>query len=152
MVFCPGSEPAGARAGAATIRHRRSSGAPSDTRTQGDHVRLRDHPYDATHLGHAATYLAFDLIHRLWLDLGHDVQYVQNVTDVDDPLFERADRDGVDWRELADREVKLFRADMEALRVLPPHDYVAATEAVAEMVELIEKCWRPEPRTRSTRK
>ncbi|KAA1249748.1 cysteine--1-D-myo-inosityl 2-amino-2-deoxy-alpha-D-glucopyranoside ligase [Mycobacterium simiae] len=96
-------------------------------------------PYDATHLGHAATYLAFDLIHRLWLDLGHDVHYVQNVTDVDDPLFERADRDGVDWRELSEREVNLFRADMTALRVLPPRDYVAATEAVAEVVELIEK-------------
>ncbi|BBX96837.1 L-cysteine:1D-myo-inositol 2-amino-2-deoxy-alpha-D-glucopyranoside ligase [Mycobacterium lacus] len=96
-------------------------------------------PYDATHLGHAATYLAFDLVHRLWLDLGHDVYYVQNITDVDDPLFERADRDGVDWRDLAGREVGLFREDMAALRVLPPHDYVAATETVAEMVELIEK-------------
>ncbi|QLL05481.1 cysteine--1-D-myo-inosityl 2-amino-2-deoxy-alpha-D-glucopyranoside ligase [Mycobacterium vicinigordonae] len=96
-------------------------------------------PYDATHLGHAATYLAFDLIHRLWLDLGHDVHYVQNVTDVDDPLFERADRDGVDWRELGDREVELFRADMTALRVLPPREYVGATEAIAEIVEFIEK-------------
>jgi L-cysteine:1D-myo-inositol 2-amino-2-deoxy-alpha-D-glucopyranoside ligase len=96
-------------------------------------------PYDATHLGHAATYLAFDLIHRLWLDLGHEVHYVQNVTDVDDPLFERAERDGVDWRDLAEREVALFRADMEALRVLPPYEYVGATEAVPEMVELIEK-------------
>jgi L-cysteine:1D-myo-inositol 2-amino-2-deoxy-alpha-D-glucopyranoside ligase len=96
-------------------------------------------PYDATHLGHAATYLAFDLIHRLWLDLGHDVHYVQNVTDVDDPLFERADRDGVDWRDLAEREVALFRADMAALRVLPPRDYVGATEAIAEIVELVEK-------------
>lgn len=96
-------------------------------------------PYDATHLGHAATYLTFDLIHRQWLDLGHDVQYVQNVTDVDDPLFERADRDGVDWRELADREVALFREDMTALRVLPPHEYVGATEAIPEMVELVEK-------------
>ena len=47
-------------------------------------------PYDATHLGHAATYLAFDLVHRLWLDAGHRVHYVQNVIDVDDPLFERA--------------------------------------------------------------
>ena len=47
-------------------------------------------PYDATHLGHAATYLAFDLVHRQWLDLGHDVHYVQNVTDIDDPLLERA--------------------------------------------------------------
>ena len=62
-------------------------------------------PYDSTHLGHAATYLTFDLVHRMWLDLGHDVHYVQNVTDVDDPLFERAARDGVDWRDLADREI-----------------------------------------------
>src|SRR5207245_8801646 len=50
-------------------------------------------PYDATHLGHAATYLAFDLINRQWRDNGHDVHYVQNVTDVDDPLLERAKRD-----------------------------------------------------------
>src|ERR1700727_1578717 len=76
-------------------------------------------PYDATHLGHAATYLAFDLIHRLYLDIGHDVHYVQNVTDVDDPLFERAERDGVDWRDLAAREVALFCRDMVALRVQP---------------------------------
>ena len=96
-------------------------------------------PYDATHLGHAATYLAFDLIHRVWLDLGHDVHYVQNVTDIDDPLFERAARDGVDWRDLAEREVTLFRDDMAALRILPPHEYVGATEAIAEMVELVEK-------------
>jgi L-cysteine:1D-myo-inositol 2-amino-2-deoxy-alpha-D-glucopyranoside ligase len=96
-------------------------------------------PYDATHLGHAATYVAFDLVHRQWLDLGHDVHYVQNVTDVDDPLFERAARDGVDWRELGDREVALFRADMAALRVLPPTEYVGATEAIPEVVELIEK-------------
>jgi L-cysteine:1D-myo-inositol 2-amino-2-deoxy-alpha-D-glucopyranoside ligase len=96
-------------------------------------------PYDATHLGHAATYLAFDLVHRVWLDGGHRVQYVQNITDIDDPLFERADRDGVDWRQLADRETALFRADMEALRVLPPHDYIGATEAINEIVELVEK-------------
>ncbi len=96
-------------------------------------------PYDATHLGHAATYLAFDLIYRIWLDTGHRVHYVQNITDVDDPLFERAERDGVDWRELAERETELFRADMAALRVLPPHDYVAATETIAEVVELVEK-------------
>src|ERR1700730_9072625 len=96
-------------------------------------------PYDATHLGHAATYLTFDLTQRLWLDLGHEVHYVQNVTDVDDPLFERANRDGLEWRELAAREVSLFREDMTALRVLPPREYVAATEAVAEVVELVEK-------------
>jgi L-cysteine:1D-myo-inositol 2-amino-2-deoxy-alpha-D-glucopyranoside ligase len=96
-------------------------------------------PYDATHLGHAATYLTFDLVHRYWLDAGHDVQYVQNVTDVDDPLFERAARDGIDWRALGDRETELFRQDMTALRVLPPHDYVGAVESIAEVVELVEK-------------
>ncbi len=96
-------------------------------------------PYDATHLGHAATYLAFDLVNRVWLDHGHRVHYVQNVTDVDDPLFERADRDGIDWRDLGARETDLFRADMAALRVLPPQDYVAATEAIPEVVEMVEK-------------
>jgi len=96
-------------------------------------------PYDATHLGHAATYLTFDLVNRLWRDAGHRVHYVQNVTDVDDPLFERADRDGIDWRELAARETQLFRDDMTALRVVPPQDYVAATDAIDEVVEVIEK-------------
>ena len=79
-------------------------------------------PYDATHLGHAATYLAFDLIHRYWRDRGHHVHYVQNVTDVDDPLLERAIRDQDDWVMLGMRETALFREDMEALRVLPPPD------------------------------
>jgi L-cysteine:1D-myo-inositol 2-amino-2-deoxy-alpha-D-glucopyranoside ligase len=96
-------------------------------------------PYDATHLGHAATYLAFDLVYRVWLDNGHRVHYVQNVTDVDDPLFERAERDGVDWRDLGTRETQLFRDDMAALGVLPPQDYVAATEAIDEVVEMVEK-------------
>ncbi|MDV6229595.1 cysteine--1-D-myo-inosityl 2-amino-2-deoxy-alpha-D-glucopyranoside ligase [Rhodococcus cercidiphylli] len=96
-------------------------------------------PYDATHLGHAATYLTFDLINRLWRDAGMDVHYVQNVTDVDDPLFERADRDGEDWRDLGAREIELFRADMEALRVLPPRDYIGAVESVDEVVELVGK-------------
>ena len=96
-------------------------------------------PYDATHLGHAATYLTFDLVNRMWRDAGHQVHYVQNVTDVDDPLFERAARDGIDWRELGDRETQLFRDDMTALRVLPPQDYVAATAAIDEVVEVVEK-------------
>ncbi|ANW65394.1 cysteine--1-D-myo-inosityl 2-amino-2-deoxy-alpha-D-glucopyranoside ligase [Mycobacterium sp. djl-10] len=96
-------------------------------------------PYDATHLGHAATYLTFDLVYRVWLDAGHRVHYVQNITDIDDPLFERAERDGIGWRELGDRETQLFRDDMAALRVLPPRDYIGATEAIGEVVELVEK-------------
>lgn len=96
-------------------------------------------PYDATHLGHAATYLAFDLVNRVWRDNGHEVAYVQNVTDVDDPLFERADRDGEDWIVLGMRETALFREDMTALRVLPPAHYVGVVEAVGEIAELVEK-------------
>jgi L-cysteine:1D-myo-inositol 2-amino-2-deoxy-alpha-D-glucopyranoside ligase len=96
-------------------------------------------PYDATHLGHAATYLAFDLVNRLWRDAGHAVHYVQNVTDIDDPLLERAERDGEDWVVLGMRETALFREDMEALRVLPPDHYIGAVESVGEVVEMVEK-------------
>ncbi|WIV56289.1 cysteine--1-D-myo-inosityl 2-amino-2-deoxy-alpha-D-glucopyranoside ligase [Amycolatopsis nalaikhensis] len=94
-------------------------------------------PYDATHLGHAATYLAFDLVHRLWRDGGHDVHYVQNVTDLDEPLLERAERDHEDWMALGRRETALFRADMAALRVLPPREFVGAVEAIPEIAEMI---------------
>ncbi|MGY1717700.1 cysteine--1-D-myo-inosityl 2-amino-2-deoxy-alpha-D-glucopyranoside ligase [Blastococcus sp. SYSU DS0552] len=96
-------------------------------------------PYDATHLGHAATYLAFDLVNRVWRDAGHAVHYVQNVTDVDDPLLERAARDGEDWIVLAMRETALFREDMTALRVLPPEDYVGAVESIPRIVAYIEQ-------------
>lgn len=96
-------------------------------------------PYDATHLGHAATYLAFDLVHRYWRDAGHQVHYVQNVTDVDDPLLERAIRDQDDWVVLGMRETALFREDMESLRVLPPRDFVGAVEAIGEIVEVVAK-------------
>jgi len=121
-------------------------------------------PYDATHMGHAATYTAWDLLVRAWLDAApetsqtpetpdpqetretpesaqigdapgtlpsrYTVIYVQNVTDVDDPLLERAERDGQDWRELARRETQRYREDMEALRVLPPTHLIGAVEAL----------------------
>ena len=60
-------------------------------------------PYDATHIGHANTYVAFDLLNRIWRDAGLEVDYVQNVTDVDDPLLERAPATGMDWQQLAER-------------------------------------------------
>ncbi len=96
-------------------------------------------PYDATHLGHAATYLAFDLLVRVWKDQGLEVLYVQNVTDIDDPLLERAARDGVRWQDVAERETDLFRADMTSLRVLPPTWYVGAVEAMDEIAALVER-------------
>ncbi|MEV4383146.1 cysteine--1-D-myo-inosityl 2-amino-2-deoxy-alpha-D-glucopyranoside ligase [Streptosporangium sp. NPDC049644] len=95
-------------------------------------------PYDATHLGHANTYLAFDLVNRAWRDAGHEVHFTQNATDVDDPLLERAEQTGIDWRDLAEREIELFRSDMEALRILPPRDYVAVTEVIGQVAALIE--------------
>lgn len=96
-------------------------------------------PYDATHLGHAATYNAFDLVQRVWLDTKRQVHYVQNVTDVDDPLLERATATGEKWTDLAERETALFREDMTALRMLPPRAYVGAVEAIPRIVPLVER-------------
>lgn len=94
-------------------------------------------PYDATHLGHAATYLAFDMIQRVLRDQGVAVKYVQNVTDVDDPLIERAERDGIRWDELAVRETDLFRSDMQALRVIPPDEYLGIVETIDLVVDAV---------------
>ncbi|WP_129662535.1 cysteine--1-D-myo-inosityl 2-amino-2-deoxy-alpha-D-glucopyranoside ligase [Phytoactinopolyspora endophytica] len=94
-------------------------------------------PYDATHLGHAATYVAFDVLNRTWRDSGHQVRYVQNVTDIDDPLLERAEQNGQHWAELAAEQTDLFRADMAWLRVLPPDRFIAASDAIAQITDLI---------------
>src|SRR4028119_527097 len=96
-------------------------------------------PYDATHLGHAATYLAFDLLQRVWRDAGLAVAYTQNVTDIDDPLLERAARDGLHWRDLAARELGLFCSDMVALRVLAPDHLVGVTESMQLVIEVVER-------------
>ena len=95
-------------------------------------------PYDATHLGHAATYLTFDLVNRYWRAMGASVNYIQNITDIDDPLLERANRDGVDWMELAHSQIDLFRSDMHLLRVIPPTHYEGAVDAIPDVVSAIE--------------
>lgn len=96
-------------------------------------------PYDATHIGHAATYLAFDTLNRVWRDAGYDVRYVQNVTDVDDPLLERATATGVDWRDLAAGQIELFRNDMRALGVIPPDHFVAVTDMVGRVEQAVRR-------------
>jgi len=96
-------------------------------------------PYDATHLGHAATYLTFDLINRYLHARGSIVKYVQNITDIDDPLLERATRDGVDWRDLAHSQIDLFTGDMESLRVLPPDSYIGAVESIPLVIDAIQQ-------------
>ena len=96
-------------------------------------------PYDATHLGHAATYLTFDLINRFLQTSGAEVNFVENITDIDEPLLERATRDHVDWQELALQQVELFEADMSALHILPPAHFVPATSVMAEIDEAITR-------------
>ncbi|BCW48503.1 L-cysteine:1D-myo-inositol 2-amino-2-deoxy-alpha-D-glucopyranoside ligase [Arthrobacter sp. StoSoilB13] len=96
-------------------------------------------PYDATHMGHAASYVAFDLLNRAWRDAGIPVAYVQNVTDIDDPLLERATATGVDWRQLAQSQIELFHTDMDALNVLAPNHYIGAVEAIPDIVPAIER-------------
>ncbi|GIG28848.1 cysteine--1-D-myo-inosityl 2-amino-2-deoxy-alpha-D-glucopyranoside ligase [Cellulomonas marina] len=127
---------------------------------RGDPVRLRDSatgtlvvpadgptaslyvcgitPYDATHLGHAATYVAFDVLVRAWRDAGLAVRYASNVTDVDDPLLERAAATGRDWRELAAEQVALYGEDMAALGVVPPDVWTGAVESVPAVVAAVE--------------
>jgi L-cysteine:1D-myo-inositol 2-amino-2-deoxy-alpha-D-glucopyranoside ligase len=94
-------------------------------------------PYDATHIGHAATYVTFDLLGRALRDAGHEVLYVQNVTDVDEPLLERAQRDGIQWQALADKEIALFREDMTALAVIAPDHYIGVVESVPSVVKAV---------------
>jgi L-cysteine:1D-myo-inositol 2-amino-2-deoxy-alpha-D-glucopyranoside ligase len=96
-------------------------------------------PYDATHLGHAATYITFDLINRYLRSCGSQVRYVQNITDIDDPLLERAKRDGLDWQVLAHQQIDLFRSDMVDLRVIPPADYIGAVDAIPLVASAIEE-------------
>lgn len=94
-------------------------------------------PYDATHLGHAATYITFDLINRYLHASGARVDFVQNITDIDDPLFERAKRDNVDWNDLATSQIELFRGDMVDLHIIPPKDYIGVVEAIPMIIESI---------------
>lgn len=96
-------------------------------------------PYDSTHLGHAATYLSFDLINRYLRATKAEVRFVENITDIDEPLLERANRDRVDWQELASSQIDLFRSDMTSLRVIPPQSYIGAVEAIGLVTQKIEK-------------
>ena len=96
-------------------------------------------PYDATHLGHAATYLTFDLVHRYVLASGRSLNFTENITDIDDPLLERASRDNQDWQDLALSQINLFRDDMTSLRVIPPTSYIGVVEAMPIVMKKIEE-------------
>ena len=94
-------------------------------------------PYDTTHLGHARTFLTFDVIARLLEATGQPVRYVQNVTDIDESILQRAERDGVGWRELGTREERAYLADMKRLGWRRPDVICHATKELPAMFELI---------------
>jgi L-cysteine:1D-myo-inositol 2-amino-2-deoxy-alpha-D-glucopyranoside ligase len=96
-------------------------------------------PYDTTHVGHARTYLTFDVLLRFLRWRGAEVRYCQNVTDVDDPLFERANQQGVSWHELATRETERFVQDCAALNMVPPTYFPRASKEVVTMIPLVER-------------
>jgi L-cysteine:1D-myo-inositol 2-amino-2-deoxy-alpha-D-glucopyranoside ligase len=95
-------------------------------------------PYDAAHLGHAATYLAFDVLQRRLRDLGHGTRLVRNVTDVDDDILRKARELGVHYLDLAAEEVARFDSSMAALGLLPAASEPRATSAIPEILSLID--------------
>jgi L-cysteine:1D-myo-inositol 2-amino-2-deoxy-alpha-D-glucopyranoside ligase len=96
-------------------------------------------PYDSTHLGHAATYLTYDVLIRRLEELGHEVRMVRNITDVDDSILPKARELGIPYLELADAEMARFHNDMAALEMRPPIAEPRATEAIDQIVELVAK-------------
>ncbi len=90
-------------------------------------------PYDATHIGHAAVYIAYDVLQRRLRDRGHDTRCVRNVTDVDDDMLRKARELGVHYLDLAAAEVARFDDDMEALGLLPVFSEPRATSAIADI-------------------
>ena len=96
-------------------------------------------PYDTSHLGHARVGIVYDTLRRYLQYQGLDVIYVQNVTDIDDPLFERARRDGEDWRELGERQTRRYLQSLAALNVARPDYFIPATSAIPQMLPIIQQ-------------
>ena len=90
-------------------------------------------PYDATHVGHAFTFITYDVVQRRLIDLGHTVKCVRNVTDIDDPLFAKARELGVHYLDLAAGEEARFNADMQALNALDVYSAPRASSAIADI-------------------
>lgn len=95
-------------------------------------------PYDTTHLGHAATYLFFDVVKRFLEYKGSKVIYTQNVTDIDDSILEKSKIVGEDWKKLGDYWTKRFLQDIEALNIMMPTHFVKATDSIPKMIKIVE--------------
>lgn len=96
-------------------------------------------PYDASHLGHAAVFLTFDLLSRVLMDEGYEVKWVRNITDVDDSILAKARSLGVHYLDLAATEIARFDADMRALGLMAPYSEPRATSAIAEILLMIQR-------------
>lgn len=94
-------------------------------------------PYDTTHLGHAFTYTMFDILIRYLEYQGHAINYVQNVTDIDDDILRKAGKVGKDWQALGDRWTAHFIRDMITLNVRPPDHFPRATDVIPEIVQTV---------------
>src|SRR5947209_2095718 len=95
-------------------------------------------PYDTTHLGHAFIFGAFDVLVRYLHYLGHRVRYIQNITDIDDPLFAKARELGESFRDLAAAQTQQYLSDMHALNILPAERYPRASEEIGGMIEMVQ--------------
>ena len=95
-------------------------------------------PYDENHIGHAMSYIVFDVLRRYLEYRGYRVRHVQNFTDIDDRIIARAARLGIDEAELAQRYIDRYFEDMRALNILPAHEYPRATQEIPEMIRMIE--------------
>ena len=96
-------------------------------------------PYSATHIGHALSYVAFDVLRRYMEHIGYDVRHVQNFTDVDDKIIQRAEEQGIEPTELAERYIDDFFQTMDSLNILRAHIYPRATEEIGPIIETIER-------------
>ena len=96
-------------------------------------------PYSATHIGHALSYVAFDVLRRYLEHIGFEVRHVQNFTDVDDKIIQRAEEQGIEPTELAERYIDDFFQTMDSLNIRRAHIYPRATEEIGPIIETIDR-------------
>jgi len=96
-------------------------------------------PYDKSHLGHAMSYIIFDVVRRYLEYCGHEVRHVQNYTDIDDRIIARANHLGIPTKELAEQLIAEYASEMAGLHILPAHVYPRATEEIPTMIEIISR-------------
>ncbi len=95
--------------------------------------------YDSSHLGHVRSAVIFDVLYRLLLYLGYEVIYVRNITDIDDKIINRANREGIFWKDLTEKYTKEYQEELKELKVLPPTFEPKASDHIPEIISLIER-------------